>query len=95
MPTRLRILLSEIGVTSETFPRSDVQRLLPGGTAVVADPPSKGATQSMSPAWDTAGAPKLVVGLPPGDPPLTPDRQQELLGLVDLPLPDRVPVVTW
>lgn len=76
MARRLCVLLPEIGVTSETFLQWDVQRLFPGGTVVVSDPPPLGETVLGRAAWDTAGAPSLTFAPVAGDPSPSPDRQE-------------------
>jgi colanic acid/amylovoran biosynthesis glycosyltransferase len=73
MSRPLCVLLPEIGVVSETFIRWDVHRLLPGGTAVVADPPPAGESVH-HPAWDTGACPTLAFEPRPDDPPPSPDR---------------------
>lgn len=71
----LCVLLPEIGVVSETFIRWDVRALLPGGTAVIADPPPGGASVRQRPAWDTEGCPTLAFTPVPGDPPPSRERR--------------------
>ncbi|MGH3712930.1 MAG: glycosyltransferase family 4 protein [Micromonosporaceae bacterium] len=82
MPKPLCVLLPEIGVASETFLRWDVQRLLPGGTVVVADPPPRGETVTGVPTWDAGDTPRLVFGPLPGDPPPSLARQNALLNFL-------------
>lgn len=76
MPQPLCVLLPEVGVASETFLRWDVQRLLPGGTAVVSDPPPQGETVLGRPAWEVTHVPHLGLRPVPGDPPPSKERQQ-------------------
>jgi len=64
----LCVFLPEIGVISETFIRWDTRELLPGGTAVVADPPPQGETVLHGAAWDAGECPVLAFEPLPGDP---------------------------
>lgn len=74
MTHRLGVLTPEVGVLSETFVEWDCNRLLPGRTAVVADPPPHGATVLGERAWTFHGP---VLELPPetDDPPPSPGLQ--------------------
>jgi colanic acid/amylovoran biosynthesis glycosyltransferase len=66
--------LPEIGVVSETFIRWDVHQLLPGGTAVIVDPPPAGDSVRRQPAWDAGACPVLAFDPLPGDPDPSPER---------------------
>ncbi|MDQ7909097.1 glycosyltransferase family 4 protein [Phytohabitans sp. ZYX-F-186] len=68
MSRPLCVFLPEIGVISETFIRWDTRELLPGGTAVVADPPPRGETVLHGAAWDAGDCPVLAFEPLPGDP---------------------------
>lgn len=68
----LGVLTPEVGVLSETFVEWDCNQLLPGRTAVVADPPPLGETVVREPAWKVEG-PLHVVPPEAGDPPPTPE----------------------
>lgn len=59
---------------SETFIRWDIEALLPGQTAVVADPPPGGETVIGTPSWRTT-APTLALPPLPGDPPPSTSRK--------------------
>jgi colanic acid/amylovoran biosynthesis glycosyltransferase len=76
VPQPLCVVLPEIGVVSETFIRWDVDRLLPGGTVVVADPPPQGASVRQDPAWGIDDIPALVFTPVEGDPPPSVERRQ-------------------
>lgn len=73
----LGILLPELGLYSETFVRWDVEELLPGGTALVVDPPPGGASMRGPPVW-RSGAPMLAFTPLPGDPPPPASRREEV-----------------
>lgn len=72
MTHQLGVLTPEVGVLSETFVEWDCNQLLPGRTAVVADPPPLGETVLGEPAWKVDG-PLLEVPPAAGDPPPTPE----------------------
>lgn len=72
--TPLAVLTPEVGVLSETFVEWDCNALLPGRTAVVADPPPAGETVLHQPAWAAAG-PFLRLTPTPGDPPPSIERR--------------------
>jgi colanic acid/amylovoran biosynthesis glycosyltransferase len=71
---QLGVLTPEIGVLSETFVEWDCNQLLPGRTAVVADPPPLGETVLREPTWKVHG-PLLESPPEAGDPPPTPELQ--------------------
>ncbi|MCW6003481.1 glycosyltransferase family 4 protein [Micromonospora sp. CPCC 205371] len=68
MSRPLCVFLPEIGVISETFIRWDTRELLPGGTAIVADPPPRGESVLHGQAWDAGECPVLAFDPLPGDP---------------------------
>lgn len=70
----LGVLTPEVGVLSETFVEWDCNQLLPGRTAVVADPPPRGETVLGGRTW-TAHGPLLELPPEPGDPPPSAERQ--------------------
>lgn len=72
--TPLAVLVPEVGVLSETFVEWDCNQLLPGRTAVVADPPPQGETVLVGWAWTVHG-PVLELPPQPGDPPPSAERQ--------------------
>ncbi|WP_345539601.1 glycosyltransferase family 4 protein [Phytohabitans rumicis] len=59
---------------SETFIRWDTRELLPGGTAIVADPPPRGESVLHGQAWDAGECPVLAFDPLPGDPPPSAER---------------------
>jgi glycosyltransferase involved in cell wall biosynthesis len=69
MARQLGVFVPEIGLTSETFIRWDVEELFAGGTVVVADPPPSGLSQRGAVGWTTTGIPTLAFTPAPGDPP--------------------------
>jgi colanic acid/amylovoran biosynthesis glycosyltransferase len=70
----LAVLTPEVGVLTETFVEWDCNRLLPGGTAVVADPPPRGETVAHGVTWKAEG-PTLSFTPIPGDPVPTEGRR--------------------
>jgi colanic acid/amylovoran biosynthesis glycosyltransferase len=76
-------MLPEIGVASETFLRWEIEQLLPGRTAVVADPPPAGLSITATPAWGLVGQPALVFTPVAGDPSPDHTRQQAVADFLD------------
>lgn len=70
----LGVLTPEVGVLTETFIEWDCRHLLPGRTAVVADPPPRGETVLGPQSW-TAEGPLLELPTVAGDPPPSQTRQ--------------------
>jgi len=68
---------------TETFIHRDVHELLPGGTAVVVDPPPSGASVRLGPAWDTGRCPVLAFAPVTGDPRPSADRVRAVQEFLD------------
>jgi colanic acid/amylovoran biosynthesis glycosyltransferase len=81
--TPLCVMLPEIGIASETFLRWEVEQLLPGRTAVVADPPPAGLSITGAPTWGLIGQPALVFTPIAGDPPPDHARQEAVAEFLD------------
>ncbi|MDT5027267.1 MAG: colanic acid/amylovoran biosynthesis glycosyltransferase [Micromonosporaceae bacterium] len=86
MPARrtpLAVLLPEIGLASETFIRWDIERLLPSGTAVVADPPPGGLSVRGATTWSLSDQPALVFDPVDGDPDPSGERIASVLSFLE------------
>ena len=81
--TPLAVLLPEIGLASETFIRWDVDRLLPGRTAIVADPPPGGLSVHGQTTWSLVDQPCLAFEPIDGDPDPSPGRVAAALSFLE------------
>jgi colanic acid/amylovoran biosynthesis glycosyltransferase len=79
----LAIVLPEIGLASETFIRWDVTHLLPGATAIIADPPPGGLSLRGETTWTLGAEPALVFDPVEGDPPPSDLRVKAALSFLD------------
>lgn len=73
----LAVLTPEVGVLTETFVEWDCNHLLPGRTAVIADPPPCGETLLHEQSW-AADGPTLSFHPLAGDPEPSPERRDAL-----------------